>query len=91
VSLGTLARERGTTRLEADIVRRIDFSQSFIQHAYIELHMPSDPAKPGGFKMDPNHLHIWPRHSFMLIGLPNTASRLYLLTLPSDRIGSDMT
>jgi hypothetical protein len=21
--------------------------------------------------MDPNHLHIWPRHSFMLIGLPN--------------------
>ena len=49
----------------------IDFSQSFIPHAYIELHMPADPTKPGGFAIDPNHLHIWPRHDFMLIGLPN--------------------
>ncbi|EUC66128.1 kynurenine 3-monooxygenase, putative, partial [Rhizoctonia solani AG-3 Rhs1AP] len=23
------------------------------------------------FLLDPNHLHIWPRHSFMLIALPN--------------------
>ncbi|PWY99808.1 LOW QUALITY PROTEIN: FAD/NAD(P)-binding domain-containing protein [Testicularia cyperi] len=23
------------------------------------------------FHLDPNHLHIWPRHSFMLIALPN--------------------
>lgn len=22
--------------------------------------------------MDPNHLHIWPRHTFMMIALPNT-------------------
>uniref|UniRef100_V5GM97 Kynurenine 3-monooxygenase n=2 Tax=Kalmanozyma brasiliensis (strain GHG001) TaxID=1365824 RepID=V5GM97_KALBG len=31
-------------------------------------------GKPGGhdaFHLDPNHLHIWPRHSFMLIALPN--------------------
>ncbi|GAK67823.1 uncharacterized protein PAN0_021c6052 [Moesziomyces antarcticus] len=31
-------------------------------------------GKPGGhdaFELDPNHLHIWPRHSFMLIALPN--------------------
>lgn len=33
--------------------------------------MPSDPASPGGYAMDKNHLHIWPRHAFMLIGLPN--------------------
>ncbi|OWZ49291.1 kynurenine 3-monooxygenase [Cryptococcus neoformans A2-102-5] len=50
---------------------RIDFSQSFIPHAYIELHMPSNPDFPGGYAMDKNHLHIWPRHAFMLIGLPN--------------------
>ncbi|KAK6905528.1 kynurenine 3-monooxygenase [Kwoniella mangroviensis CBS 8507] len=50
---------------------RIDFSQSFIPHAYIELHMPADSTKPGGYAIDKNHLHIWPRHSFMLIGLPN--------------------
>lgn len=53
----------------------VDFSQSFIDHAYIELHMPSDPSKPGGFAMPPNHLHIWPRHKFMLIALPNTVSK----------------
>ncbi|KAJ1020618.1 hypothetical protein NDA16_004011 [Ustilago loliicola] len=31
-------------------------------------------GKPHGhdaFHLDPNHLHIWPRHSFMLIALPN--------------------
>ncbi|CBQ72521.1 related to BNA4-kynurenine 3-mono oxygenase [Sporisorium reilianum SRZ2] len=31
-------------------------------------------GKPSGhdaFHLDPNHLHIWPRHSFMLIALPN--------------------
>ena len=55
---------------------RIDFSQSYIQHAYIELHMPADPLKPGGHAMDPNHLHIWPQHKFMLIGLPNKVSRV---------------
>ncbi|WVQ97129.1 kynurenine 3-monooxygenase [Kwoniella sp. CBS 9459] len=52
-------------------MERIDFSQSFIPHAYIELHMPADSTKPGGYAIDKNHLHIWPRHSFMLIGLPN--------------------
>jgi len=56
------------------LIYRIDFSQSFIQHAYIELHMPPDLSKPGGYAMDANHLHIWPRHSFMLIGLPNKVS-----------------
>jgi len=33
--------------------------------------MPADSSKPGGYAMDKNHLHIWPRHHFMLIGLPN--------------------
>lgn len=64
--------------LENDIAEinplRLDFSQSFIPHAYIELHMPADPSKPGGYAIDKNHLHIWPRHSFMLIALPNKVS-----------------
>lgn len=59
---------------ERGLMRRMDFSQSFIPHAYIELHMPPDPSKPGGFAIDPNHLHIWPRHAFMLIALPNKVS-----------------
>jgi kynurenine 3-monooxygenase len=61
----------GSTRWAVWLTSRIDFSQSFIPHAYIELHMPADATKSGGFAMDKNHLHIWPRHAFMLIGLPN--------------------
>lgn len=65
----------GCQRREAKMCDgRMDFSQSFIQHAYIELHMPPDPSKPGGYAIDKNHLHIWPRHAFMLIALPNKVS-----------------
>jgi kynurenine 3-monooxygenase len=33
--------------------------------------MPASKTAKGGFAIDSNHLHIWPRHAFMLIGLPN--------------------
>lgn len=29
------------------------------------------PSSSGSWALDPNHLHIWPRHDFMLIALPN--------------------
>ena len=48
---------------------RMNFSQEYIDHAYIELSMP--PNSSGEFAMDSNHLHIWPRHTFMMIALPN--------------------
>ncbi|PWN94291.1 FAD/NAD(P)-binding domain-containing protein [Acaromyces ingoldii] len=48
---------------------RMDFSQSYIDNSYVELHIPADPN--GDFALDPNHLHIWPRHDFMLIALAN--------------------
>jgi kynurenine 3-monooxygenase len=41
-----------------------------LEHGYKELPMP--PAMNGGFSMDSNALHIWPREQFMLIALPNT-------------------
>lgn len=44
--------------------------------------MPSDPAFPGGYAMDKNHLHIWPRHAFMLIGLPNKVRVFFLSSMP---------
>ena len=54
---------------------RMDYQQWYIPHDYIELKMPAGPPKePGGdptYLLDPNHLHIWPRHTFMLIALPN--------------------
>jgi len=38
-------------------------------HGYKELSIP--PADGGGFRMDKNALHIWPRGEYMLIALPN--------------------
>ncbi|CAO3681021.1 hypothetical protein G6F70_006614 [Rhizopus microsporus] len=63
------------SRTRQQIMRhmRLDFSQQYIDTGYCELIMP--PARgPNGedtFALDPNHLHIWPRHTFMLIALPN--------------------
>lgn len=48
---------------------RFDFSQTFHTHAYKELSFA--PAEEGGWRVEKNALHIWPRGSFMLIALPN--------------------
>lgn len=48
---------------------RFDYSQTYIEHGYKELTIPS--GKANGFLMEKNALHIWPRESFMLIALPN--------------------
>jgi kynurenine 3-monooxygenase len=50
-------------------IERFDFSQEWLQHGYKELHIP--PANDGGFSLEKNALHIWPRHQFMMIALPN--------------------
>ncbi len=41
----------------------------FLDHGYKELHIPQ--ADRGGFLLEKNALHIWPRHQFMMIALPN--------------------
>lgn len=48
---------------------RFNFSQHYLGHGYKELTIP--PADGGGFRMEPEALHIWPRRSFMMIALPN--------------------
>lgn len=48
---------------------QLEFSQSYIEHGYLELRI--DPSKNGSFKMKPNYLHIWPRGKYMMIALPN--------------------
>ncbi|MGH7130813.1 MAG: FAD-dependent monooxygenase [Phycisphaerales bacterium] len=56
---------------------RFEYSQSYLEHGYKELHIPAaaavgvDPAKFDGWAMDPNALHIWPRGGAMMIALPN--------------------
>ena len=53
-----------------------EFSSVFLEHGYKELHIP--PASDGSasvplakFAIEKNALHIWPRHKFMMIALPN--------------------
>ncbi|HEX8267865.1 MAG TPA: NAD(P)/FAD-dependent oxidoreductase [Pyrinomonadaceae bacterium] len=50
-------------------VPRFNFSQSWLEHGYKELHIP--PGDDGGFLMEKNALHIWARRAFMMIALPN--------------------
>lgn len=57
-------------RQELMKIIRMDFKQEYIDCAYLELSIPSDP-QDSSFQIDKNHLHIWPRHKFMLIALPN--------------------
>jgi kynurenine 3-monooxygenase len=41
-----------------------------LDHGYKELEIP--PSAEGGFLLEPNALHIWPRGNYMCIALPNT-------------------
>ncbi|KAK9765101.1 kynurenine 3-monooxygenase, mitochondrial precursor [Basidiobolus ranarum] len=52
---------------------RMNYDQEYIEHEYCELNIPPVVGVDGelDFAMDPNHLHIWPKHSFMMIALPN--------------------
>ena len=46
-----------------------NFSQNFLRSGYKELEIPAAPG--GGYRIDKNVLHIWPRGKFMMIALPN--------------------
>jgi kynurenine 3-monooxygenase len=44
-------------------------SEVFLEHGYKELLIPS--GAHNDFRLEKNALHIWPRHKFMMIALPN--------------------
>lgn len=46
-----------------------NYSQNFLRHGYKELSIL--PAADGGWQIEKNALHIWPRDTFMIIALPN--------------------
>ncbi|MCB0516751.1 MAG: NAD(P)/FAD-dependent oxidoreductase [Chitinophagales bacterium] len=56
-------------RLEMQMQKRFNYSQTYLAHGYKELHIPPDAN--GQWKLAKNALHIWPRRNFMLIALPN--------------------
>jgi kynurenine 3-monooxygenase len=47
-----------------------ELSEEPLGHGYKELSIPAGPR--GGFRMEKNALHIWPRGEYMLIALPNS-------------------
>lgn len=55
--------------LQASAKYRFDFSLKYLSTGYKELEIPS--AINGGFRLEKNALHIWPRQGFMMIALPN--------------------
>ena len=57
---------------------QFNYTQKYIEHGYKELHMP--PNAKGEYAMPHNYLHIWPRHEFMMIALPNL-DKSFTLTL----------
>ena len=70
---------RATMQAREELGERTEF----LDHAYKELEIP--PAADGGFIMEPNALHIWPRGHYMCIALPND-ERTFTVTLflPND-------
>ena len=57
--------------LRSAMMKQSDLGErtEFLDHSYKELEIP--PAEDGGFKIEPNALHIWPRGRYMCIALPN--------------------
>ena len=56
-------------RGQLQIRDRFSYAQTYLAHGYKELYIPPGPG--GGFQMEPNALHIWPRGGYMMIALPN--------------------
>ncbi len=50
-------------------LERFNYSQEYLEYGYKELTIP--PAATGGWQLEPDALHIWPRRRYMLIALPN--------------------
>lgn len=48
---------------------RFNFSQSYLDYGYKELNIA--PGPDGGWQLEKNALHIWPRGQYMMIALPN--------------------
>ena len=57
--------------LRAAMAKHADLGErtEFLDHSYKELEIP--PTADGGFRIEPNALHIWPRGRYMCIALPN--------------------
>ncbi|MBB5208613.1 FAD-dependent oxidoreductase [Chiayiivirga flava] len=75
-----LGADGAGSSLRAAMQRDTPLGERFepLGHGYKELEIP--PAADGGWRIEPNALHIWPRGGYMCIALPNT-ERTFTVTL----------
>ena len=66
----TIATDGAGSALRGSLARagHVTVTDSPLEHDYKELHIPPRDGAPA---LRPDALHIWPRHDFMLIALPN--------------------
>lgn len=62
---GAYSRVRQSLQLR----EHFNYQQLYLDYGYKELTIP--PTAEGDFALEPNALHIWPRHEYMMIALPN--------------------
>jgi kynurenine 3-monooxygenase len=69
-SAATIATDGAGSALRASLARagRVSVEELPLAHDYKELLIP---PRDGGYALQPDALHVWPRHGFMLIALPN--------------------
>lgn len=55
---------------------RMYYEQVYIETLWQEYIIPPD-EETGDFKIDPNHLHIWPKGDYMFIAIPSAVGVPY--------------
>ena len=75
-----LGADGAGSALRTSMAQRVDLGERTepLGHGYKELEIP--PTADGGFRIEPNALHIWPRGGYMCIALPND-ERTFTVTL----------
>jgi len=75
-----LGADGAGSALRTEMAKHTDLGERTepLGHGYKELEIP--PAPDGGFRIEPNALHIWPRGHYMCIALPND-ERTFTVTL----------
>lgn len=68
-------------------VRDLGQRSDFLDHGYKELEIP--PRADGGFRIEPNALHIWPRGHYMCIALPNDEKTFTVTLFLPHQAGAD--
>ena len=77
-----------SVRRSLEAAGHVAVTEALLDHGYKEFHLP--PGDDGGFRLNPEALHIWPRGQHMLIALPNPdASFTLTLFLDNDHPGGN--